>query len=147
MYAISCQGTATKFYQQTISNVKKIASDWLYIYPSEIRDILIRIKIKYNNPIIYVAENGISNDGKIPLDENLKDNQRTQAYIDHLSYLRKTIEEGVDVRGFFVWSLLENFEWNCGYTVRFGIYHVDFKDGLKRHPKKSAIWFKSYLQK
>ena len=54
---------------------------------------------------------------------------------------------GVDVRGYFAWSLLDNFEWNNGYTVRFGSYYVDYKDGLKRYPKSSAKWFKNFLKR
>lgn len=54
--------------------------------------------------------------------------------------------EGADVRGYFAWSLLDNFEWRSGYTVRFGINFVDYKNGLKRYPKKSAIWFTKFLK-
>ena len=53
---------------------------------------------------------------------------------------------GAQVKGFFVWSLLDNFEWSTGYTVRFGLVFVDFNDGCKRHLKKSAHWFKKFLK-
>jgi beta-glucosidase len=53
--------------------------------------------------------------------------------------------EGCDVRGYFVWSLLDNFEWSSGFSVRFGLYYVDLLDGLKRYPKDSANWFKKFL--
>ncbi|RVW48658.1 Cyanogenic beta-glucosidase [Vitis vinifera] len=55
--------------------------------------------------------------------------------------------DGVKVKGYFAWSLLDNFEWSSGYTVRFGINFVDYKDGLRRHPKLSAFWFKNFLKK
>ena len=55
--------------------------------------------------------------------------------------------DGVNVKGYFAWSLLDNFEWTLGYTVRFGINYVDYKDGLRRHPKLSAHWFKNFLKK
>ena len=55
--------------------------------------------------------------------------------------------DGVKVKGYFAWSLLDNFEWSSGYTVRFGINFVDYKDGLRRHPKLSALWFKNFLKK
>lgn len=55
--------------------------------------------------------------------------------------------EGANVKGYFAWSLLDNFEWASGYTVRFGIHYVDYKNGLKRYPKLSAHWFKKFLQK
>jgi len=55
--------------------------------------------------------------------------------------------EGVKVKGYFAWSLLDDFEWSSGYTVRLGINYVDYKNGLKRYPKLSAHWFKRFLQK
>ena len=54
--------------------------------------------------------------------------------------------KGVDVRGFLVWSLLDGFEWNAGFTEKYGLIYVDFKNGLKRHPKHSALWFKQFLE-
>lgn len=54
--------------------------------------------------------------------------------------------EGVNVRGYFAWSLFDNFEWMDGYSVRFGINYVDYKDGLKRHPKSSSLWFRGFLK-
>ena len=55
--------------------------------------------------------------------------------------------EGVNVKGYFVWSFLDDFEWNAGFTVRFGLNYVDYKNCLKRYPKHSAYWFKKFLQK
>ncbi|XP_043692928.1 beta-glucosidase 12-like [Telopea speciosissima] len=134
------------------------ASEWLYIYPKGMRDILKYIKETYNNPVIYVAENGISDYGNLPMEDALKDEKRKDALSDHLKYLLSAMDgtflfnsnpcrSGVDVKGFFLWSLLDNFEWDCGYTVRFGINYVDFKDGLKRYPKDSANWFKNFLKR
>ncbi|KAF8396085.1 hypothetical protein HHK36_017697 [Tetracentron sinense] len=127
----------------------KAASDWLFVYPRGIRDLLLYTKRKYNNPVIYITENGIDelNDGKLSLKEALKDNMRIDYYHRHLSFLRRAIKDGVHVRGYFAWSLLDNFEWDSGYTVRFGINYVDYKDGYKRYPKHSAIWFKKFLKK
>lgn len=50
------------------------------------------------------------------------------------------------MKGYFAWSLLDNFKWSDSYTVRFGIYYVDYKNGLKRYPKLSALWFKNFLR-
>ncbi len=55
--------------------------------------------------------------------------------------------DGVKVKGFFAWTLLDNFEWISGFTLRFGINYVNYKDGLKRYPKLSAHWFKDFLKK
>ncbi|KAJ4830020.1 hypothetical protein Tsubulata_001861 [Turnera subulata] len=84
----------------------------------------------------------------LPLEEALEDNIRIDYYYHHLSFLQRAIKiDRVNVKGYFAWSLLDNFEWASGYTSRFGINYVDFKNGLKRYPKKSAHWFKSFLKK
>ncbi|KAJ4969590.1 hypothetical protein NE237_002689 [Protea cynaroides] len=121
----------------------------LYVYPRGIRELLIYTKEKYRNPVIFITENGYGelNSHTQFVQEALKDDVRTEFYLSHLSYLRTAIEDGVDVRGFFAWSLLDNFEWNSGYTLRFGINYVDNNDSLKRYPKRSAIWFKNFLRR
>ncbi|GMN26513.1 hypothetical protein TIFTF001_001328 [Ficus carica] len=128
----------------------KGSSNSIYLYPQGLRDLLLYTKTKYNNPLIYITENGIDefNDPRLSLNEALIDNHRIEYYYSHLCYLQKSInEDGVNVKGYFAWSLLDNFEWILGYTVRFGINYVDYKDGLKRYPKLSAHWFKSFLKK
>lgn len=61
-------------------------------------------------------------------------------------YKNLLFREGSDVRGYFAWSLLDNFEWHQGYTKRFGLLYVDYKNGLARHPKSSAYWFQRFLK-
>ncbi|XP_048137289.1 beta-glucosidase 12-like [Rhodamnia argentea] len=125
------------------------ASSWLYVYPSGIQSLLMYVKTKYQNPLIYITENGIDefNNSTLPLEQQLADYMRIDYYYRHLSYLHKAIKDGVNVKGYFAWSLLDNFEWSSGYTVRFGINYVDYMNGLKRYPKQSAIWFKGFLDK
>ncbi|KAE8037055.1 hypothetical protein FH972_009680 [Carpinus fangiana] len=125
------------------------ASGWLHVYPRGLLDLLLYTKKKYHNPLIYITENGIDevNNASLSLKEALVDNQRIEYYHSHLLYLRKAIEKGVNIKGYFAWSLLDNFEWGSGYTVRFGINYVDYKDGQKRYPKLSAHWFKKFLKK
>ncbi|XP_061367285.1 beta-glucosidase 13-like [Gastrolobium bilobum] len=127
----------------------KAASDWLYVYPRGFQELLLYIKKKYNNPLIYITENGIDefNDPTLSLDEALVDIYRIDYYYDHLFYLQSAIRKGVNVRGYFAWSLLDNFEWAEGYTVRFGINFVDYNNDLKRYQKLSAEWFKKFLKK
>ncbi|MQM06417.1 hypothetical protein Taro_039242 [Colocasia esculenta] len=55
------------------------------------------------------------------------------------------LREGVNVKGYFAWSLMDNFEWSCGYTQRYGLVYVDYKQNMTRHKKKSAIWFQKLL--
>ncbi|KAK9941275.1 hypothetical protein M0R45_017888 [Rubus argutus] len=127
----------------------KAAPDDIYIFPREIRDFLLYTKIKYNNPLVYITENGVDefNDPELILEEALADNQRIDYHFRHLYYLLASIKDGVNVKGYFFWSLLDDFEWTSGYIVRFGINYVDYKDGLKRYPKHSTLWFKNFLKK
>ncbi|CBI24822.3 unnamed protein product, partial [Vitis vinifera] len=122
-------------------------SSWLSVYPSGIQSLLLYVKRKYNNPLIYITENGITevNNNTLTLKEALKDPQRIDYYYRHLLFLQLAIKDGVNVKSYFAWSLLDNYEWNFGYTVRFGIVFVDYDNGLKRYPKHSAIWFKKFL--
>ncbi|KAE9462192.1 hypothetical protein C3L33_05912, partial [Rhododendron williamsianum] len=126
----------------------KGASDWLFDYPRGIYDTLLYIKKNYNNPLIYITENGIDevNNETLSLEEALEDNKRVDYFCGHLSFLLRAIKDGANVKGYFAWSLLDNFEWGLGYTSRFGINYVDFNDGLKRYPKLSARWFKDFLK-
>ncbi|QCE09134.1 cyanogenic beta-glucosidase-like [Vigna unguiculata] len=124
-------------------------SEWLYVYPKGIREVLLYTKENYKNPLIYITENGISEftDPKLSLEEALQDIYRIDYYYRHLYYVNSAIRDDVNVKGYFAWSLLDNFEWVSGYLVRFGIHYVDYKNGLKRYPKLSAIWFKNFLRK
>ncbi|KAL5156784.1 Beta-glucosidase 12 [Glycine soja] len=87
------------------------------------------------------------NDPTLSLEEALLDSFRIDYHYRHLFYLHSAIRDGVNVKGYFAWSLLDNFEWNNGYKVRFGINFVDYKNGLKRYQKLSAKWFKNFLKK
>ncbi|OAY30227.1 beta-glucosidase 12 [Manihot esculenta] len=136
-------------YRNGIPIGPQAASDWLHVYPRGIKDILLYTKKKYKNPLIYITENGVDeyNNDKLTLEEALKDTMRVDFYFRHLSFLKTAIKEGVNVKGYFAWSLLDNYEWEMGYSVRFGINYVDYQDGLKRHPKLSARWFKKFLKR
>ncbi|XP_043692796.1 beta-glucosidase 12-like [Telopea speciosissima] len=123
-------------------------SPWLYAYPIAMGQVLNYINGKYNNPIIYITENGVSQENA-PSSKFLNDNNRIDYLKSHLYYLHKAIRNGVNVKGYFVWSLLDNFEWNYGYTTPFGVYYVDFDSRLvspPRFPKESAKWLKGFLR-
>ncbi|XP_061342185.1 isoflavonoid 7-O-beta-apiosyl-glucoside beta-glycosidase-like [Gastrolobium bilobum] len=112
-------------------------------------DVIINYtKEKYKNPLIYITENGINeyDDPSLSLEESLLDTYRIDYHYRHLFYLQSAIKDGANVKGYFAWSLLDNFEWHSGYTVRFGMYFIDYKNGLKRYPKLSALWFKDFLK-
>ncbi|KAF5008858.1 hypothetical protein FDECE_4882 [Fusarium decemcellulare] len=113
---------------------------WLRPSPKGFRQVLRFIHNRYQTKI-YVAENGTSIKGEdsLPLKEALNDTFRCNFIRDHLEQLVKARnEDGVNVMMYMAWSLLDNFEWQDGYGVRFGVTYVDYKDGTKRYPKRSA---------
>jgi beta-glucosidase len=131
-------------------------SVWLYDTPWGFRKMLNWISKRYHHPDIYVMENGIDliNEDDLKLPEVLDDQDRIKYYAGYLAEMEKAIhEDGVKVKGFFMWSLLDNFTWADGYTKRFGIVFLDFYNDpdLKRHPKKSVNflrdWFAPRLHK
>ncbi|CAM8987873.1 unnamed protein product [Rhodiola kirilowii] len=130
----------------------KAASTWLHIVPWGIRKVTNYVKEKYNNPQMIITENGecqTLNLRTSHLDKSnaLKDEKRINFHKDYLSNLSAAIrQDGCNVSGYFVWSLLDNWEWNSGYTVRFGLYFVDYKNNLTRIPKASVEWFKKVLE-
>uniref|UniRef100_A0A0D9ZM19 Uncharacterized protein n=1 Tax=Oryza glumipatula TaxID=40148 RepID=A0A0D9ZM19_9ORYZ len=130
------------------SYAENAASSWLHIYPQGLRELLLYIKENYGNPTIFITENGVDevNNKTMPLKEALNDNTRIEYYHKHLLALRNAMRDGANVKGYFAWSLLDNFEWADGYTLRFGLNFVDYDDGMKRHPKNSAHWFKKFLR-
>ncbi|KAI8526343.1 hypothetical protein RHMOL_Rhmol13G0300600 [Rhododendron molle] len=96
---------------------------WIYVYPKGIYEIMMYIKKKYKNPVIYITENGLGDESSLKnrFTEARVDEMRTNYHINHLRCLRESIDDGVRVKGYFVWSLFDNFEWAVGYTNRFGL--------------------------
>ncbi|KAK9909988.1 hypothetical protein M0R45_033966 [Rubus argutus] len=93
--------------------------DWLFVYPKGIRETLLYIKEKYNNPYIYITENGYAYgyNASVPIQEARKDSARIRYHHDHLWYLLKAIKDGVKVKGYYAWSFWDDFEWDAGYTM------------------------------
>ncbi|KAK9138970.1 hypothetical protein Sjap_009564 [Stephania japonica] len=127
---------------------ERAASEWLYIVPWGIRRLLNYVAHRYPNIPLYVTENGMDDEDSStsPLHEMLDDVKRLNYYKGYLAAVAQAIRDGADVRGYFAWSLVDNFEWAQGYTKRFGLVYVDYKNGLSRHPKASAIWFSRFLK-
>ncbi|XP_069695501.1 myrosinase 1-like isoform X2 [Periplaneta americana] len=117
------------------------ASSWLKVVPWAFRKQLKWIAHEYNNPPVFVTENGFSDNGE------LNDTGRINYLTSHMKEMLKAIyEDGCNVIGYAVWSLLDNFEWNRGYTERFGLYHVDFQDPTRpRTAKESSKVFKEIM--
>ncbi|MDX3570065.1 GH1 family beta-glucosidase [Streptomyces sp. ID05-47C] len=130
------------FTVRQIENVPVTDFGWPVV-PEGLTELLTGFKERYGDrlPPVVITENGCSYPGI--------DDQDRIAYLDgHLRALHRAVEAGVDVRGYFVWSLLDNFEWAEGYERRFGLVHVDFSDPgvLKRTPKASYAWLREVLR-
>jgi len=112
------------------------------VWPRGLYNIVTQISDEYSKPIIEITENGCSYlDG--PLPENpgkVPDPRRIEYYRGHLAELARAIKDGADVRGYHAWSLLDNYEWAEGYSQRFGLVYVDFRD-FKRTIKDSGHWY------
>uniref|UniRef100_A0A8D0L8Y6 Cytosolic beta-glucosidase n=1 Tax=Sphenodon punctatus TaxID=8508 RepID=A0A8D0L8Y6_SPHPU len=118
-------------------------SKWLYSVPWGFRRLLNFVKTQYGNPLIYVTENGVSEKAQCP---QLCDEWRMEYLKDYINEMLKAINDGVNVRGYTAWSLLDKFEWKEGYSARFGLYYVDFNNENKlRYPKASVQYYKKII--
>lgn len=133
-------------YRKGVPIGPRAHSYWLYIVPWGLYKAVNYVKEYYGNPTILLTENGMDYAGNISLSDSLHDTKRIDYYRSYLAELRKAVDEGANVIGYFAWSLLDNFEWRMGYTSRFGIVYVDYTT-LKRYPKMSAYWFKQLLKR
>ena len=113
--------------------------DW-EVYPEGIYNVLDRLHLDYSFPAIYITENGAAYKDDISSDGRVDDPARLSYIKRHLEMVKKAILVGVPVKGYFVWSLLDNFEWGFGYSKRFGIVYVD-NQTQQRIPKSSAKWY------
>ena len=94
---------------------------------------------------MYVTENGYSGADWVSLDGQVHDPQRIDFLRRYLRELRKAVADGADIRGYFHWSLLDNFEWAEGYQQRFGLVHIDYPTGT-RTPKDSAAYYSKVIE-
>lgn len=117
------------------------------IVPEGLTQLLLDLKERYAEklPPIHITENGCSYPDLPDAAGKIDDSKRIEYLELHLEALLKALDKGVDVRGYFCWSLLDNFEWAEGYTQRFGLVHVDFET-LKRTPKASYHWLQQFLR-
>jgi beta-glucosidase len=123
---------------------QRTAMGWS-VEPGSLTDLLVRLKRDYGDVPLVITENGASFDDP-PLDghEVIEDPERTAYLRDHVAAVERALEAGVDVRGYYVWSLFDNFEWEHGYASRFGIVAVDF-ESQRRIPKRSALWYRELI--
>ena len=119
-------------------------TDW-EVFPAAFTRILLWVKERYGNPAIYITENGAAfYDPPQPIDGKVEDPLRVEYYRQHLRAAHDAMKKGVDLRGYFAWSLLDNYEWALGYSKRFGLVHIDYET-QKRTIKSSGRYYASVI--
>lgn len=123
----------------SVPGVERTAMDW-EVYPQGLYDLLTRLHRDYSPPAMYITENGAAFDD-VPGAHGVVHDERRTAYLEaHLEQAARAIADGVPLRGYFAWSLLDNWEWAQGYTKRFGLVYVDYAT-QKRTVKDSGRWY------
>jgi beta-glucosidase len=114
------------------------------IVPEALTELLVRIKRDYGDLPLVITENGAAFDDLLDGGTVVEDDRRVAYLREHVSAIDRARNQGVDVRGYYVWSLLDNFEWECGYEKRFGLVYVDYPT-QRRIPKRSALWYRDLI--
>jgi len=117
--------------------------DW-GINPEGLTAVLLRLKNEYGNPTIYITENGCALPDTADAEGFVNDWERVEFLRCHFLAAHDAIQKGVNVKGYYVWSLMDNFEWTMGYKPRFGLVRVEYETG-KRIPKQSAFWYQDVI--
>lgn len=112
--------------------------------PAGLSVVLGRIGRDYPAIPLYITENGAAYEDRL-IEGEVHDHERVLYLDEHLRAARDAIESGADLRGYFLWSLIDNFEWEKGYTKRFGLVHVDYRTQA-RTPKLSARWYRDVIK-
>lgn len=125
-------------------DVETTALGW-EVAPQGLAELLARIEDDYHPGPLYITENGSCYDDEVAPDGAVHDEDRRRYLERHLAALRGAIESGVPVKGYFAWSLVDNFEWAEGYLRRFGLIHVDYAT-QRRTLKDSGKWYRDFLR-
>jgi beta-glucosidase len=123
-----------------------MASPWIVLGPECIYWTVRNVSELWKPKALYITENGCSSDDVLTPAGRVDDVDRVMYLRNHLTHLHRAAEEGYPIKGYFLWSLMDNFEWADGYSKRFGIHYVDFKTE-KRTPKLSAAWYRDVIAK
>jgi beta-glucosidase len=114
------------------------------VYPDGLHRLLVRVAADYSPTAIYVMENGAAFPDVRVHDGRVHDPERVGYLASHVEAVARAVADGAPVKGYFVWSLLDNFEWARGYAMRFGIVYVDYPT-LERVPKDSFYWYRDFI--
>lgn len=139
-----CEKNGKPFYVPRISGYPRTALGWPVT--EQVMDFgLFFLYERYNLPI-YITENGLACNDKVYLDGKVHDGDRIDFTRRYLLKMQQSIQRGTDIRGYFHWSLMDNFEWHSGYAPRFGLIYIDYPS-QKRILKDSAVWYKEVIEK
>jgi beta-glucosidase len=119
--------------------------DW-EVAPQGLCDLLVHLQSEYQPKALYVTENGAAYDDTPDVSGRIRDERRIRYLQKHARALQEALDHGVNLKGYFQWSLLDNFEWAFGYQKRFGMVWVDYET-QERRPKDSAYWYRDLIQK
>jgi beta-glucosidase len=122
-----------------LRDTEQTQMDW-HVAPDGLRDTLIELHQTYAPPEIVITENGAAYPDSVDVDGRIRDGQRQDYLARHVAAAAEALRAGVPLTGYYVWSLLDNYEWSFGYDRRFGLIHVDFAS-QRRTPKDSASWY------
>ena len=114
------------------------------IYPRGLYEVLMRLRTEYGNPPLYVTENGAAFEDNVTEGGKVQDDDRISYLRDHIASAYRALQDGVNLKGYFTWTLMDNFEWAEGYSKLFGLVHTD-RHTMKRTPKKSFQWYKNVI--
>ena len=154
LIAVPCDFLGVNYYHPTVSSSANPSSPaasgaavtdmgW-EVAPQSLAELLLRLNRDYPLPPVFITENGAAYQDRI-VGDRVDDEERRRYIESHLVALADVIARGVNVKGYFVWSLMDNFEWAEGYRKRFGIVHVDFAT-QQRKLKSSGLWYRSLLR-
>ncbi|MDR3738404.1 MAG: GH1 family beta-glucosidase, partial [Terracidiphilus sp.] len=127
--------------EQRQTSYPHMASPWINIDPECVYWTIRNVSELWHPAALYITENGCSADDVVTPAGRIEDTDRVMYLRNHITHLHRAAAEGYPIKGYFLWSLLDNFEWCDGFSKRFGIHYVDFKT-LKRTPKLSAEWYR-----
>jgi beta-glucosidase len=137
----SARGYAVEPYQALFP---RMAAPWLYVGPECIYWAVRNVCEIWNPKGVYITENGCSAVDVVTAEGRIEDTERVMYLRNHLTHLQRAAAEGFPIKGYFLWSLMDNFEWADGYSKRFGIHYVDYKTE-RRIPKLSAEWYRTVI--
>jgi beta-glucosidase len=115
------------------------------VFPAGLKSCLLWVKRRYGDIPLYITENGAAFADPEPKEGRLEDPRRVDYFRTHLRAAHEALQQGVNLKGYFAWSLLDNFEWSCGFAKRFGLVHVDYAT-QKRTPKDSASFYRQVIE-